>query len=364
MKLPGLGANVEFTPFIVSGNLSVMGGSLVQFYDGVSYTPNREGTISSPILLTHSVTAVDADSNNIVDLVYETFFYENNVPITSENVSYELLGNSLKVKKNIAPGQSIEIKAISKFIDKRNDKIYEREDIVILRTILKNEADYGLKLSQRGRVYFDGYRNPNVISEVSLRFTQGTELIQNLISNGYEIKWLNSEGLDIETNELYVDTIPAGKETISVDKKYINHETIRCEVWKDEAMLAHDSVTFIRKFNSIEIEVISPQIPIRPEIQQITCQLLIRDMIGNINVDEAFLVNWYVEESGVLRKIGEGSSISVPRSGFNLKAINLKIYPDIKRREAFAAYTIPNAGIQVLATDKDGNVYTGETFGK
>ncbi len=364
MKLPGLGANVEFTPFVVSGNLSVIGGSLVQFYDGISYTPNREGEVSSPILLTHSVTAVDADSEKIVDVAYATLFYENGTPITSENLSYELLGNSLKVKKNVAPGESIEIKAISKFVDKRNDKIYERQDIVILRTILKNEADYGLKLSQRGRVYFDGYRNPNVTTSVMVRFTQGTELIQSLVAKGYEVRWLNSEGLDIETNELYVDTIPAGREEIIVDKKYINHETIRCEVWKDGVMLAHDSVTFIRKFNSIEIEIVSPQIPIRPEIQQITCQLFIRDMTGNIDVDAAFLVNWYVEESGVSRKIGEGSSISIPRSGFNLKALNLNIYPDIRRREAFAAYTIPDNGQQVLATDKDGKVYTGETFGK
>jgi hypothetical protein len=70
-----------------------------------------------------------------------------------------------------------------------------------------------------------------------------------------------------------------------------------------------------------------------------------------------------VSENGVEKQVGEGANTQIPISSINLKAANLSIYPDIKRREAFAALTTIDDEEEVLLTDDDDNVLTIETFG-
>ena len=362
MKLSGNKIQVEFTPLRVSGSLNVTGGALVQFFDGVSYTPNREGTPASPILLTHSVSAFDTDSDSQVSLEPSTTFYENNVVISELTEGYELISNSLKVKKNITAGESVVIKAITQFVDVRNNKIYEREDAVTLRTIIKAESQYQLDLSQSGVVYFDAYRSPNTETVVSLTLKKGDAVIQSLVSKGYEVKWLNSAGLDIEANELYVDTIPAGREGVTIDKTYIDNELIVVEVWKDGALIATNSVTFVRKFNSFRTEIRIPELPIAPGTTELSCSVLLTDNLGSIDVDSAFLVNWIVSENGVEREVGTGATVKIPVASLNLSS-SLQIYPDVKRREAYAAVTTMDDGEEALLTDDDDNVLTVETYG-
>lgn len=363
MKLAGNKIQTEYTPLKISGNLVVTGGPAVQFFDGTNYVPNRSGSPASPILITHELSVADPDAI-LTSFSFSTLFYENDVPITSSTAGYTLVGNNaVRCEKNIPAGESVVIKAVSELLDSRTGKTYSREDLTFLRTILKTESPYQLNLSQRGVVYFDGYRNPNTVTDVFLTLKKGDEIIKSLISKGFEIRWLNSEGLDIEENELYVDTIPSGREAITVDKTYIDNEQIRCEVWKDGKMLAADTVTFVRRFNSIRTDIRIPELPLKPGITQITCSLLITDMLGNIDVDAAFLVNWIVSENGVERTAGTGANTVIPVSSINLKAANLSIYPDIKRREAFAALTDIQDGEEVLLTDDNDNVLTVETFG-
>ncbi len=360
MKLSGRKIQVEVTPLRLSGSLNITGGSAVQFYDGVSYTPNREGTVSSPILITHAVSAIDPDTGLTVTDAMTTTFYENGVAISVSTPNYELIGAStLKVKKNIAAGSSVDIKAITKFVDSRSGKIYEREDMVTLRTILKTPAQYQLNLSQRGAVYFDAYRNPNVTTTVTAKLFQGETEITNLTE--ITLKWLNSAGLDAVDNELYADVVSADKKTLTVDKTYIDNELIRCEAWIGAEMIASDSVTFVRDFGSFRTDIRIPELPLLPGVTTLHCSIFIADMLGNINVDSAFLVKWMVSEAGVDREIATGASVQIPVSSINLKATNLMIYPDVKRREAFAALTTED--IDELITDDLDNVLVVETYG-
>ena len=321
----------------VSSALNLSGGPLVQFFDGVNYTPNRVGTVASPIILTHNVYAV-TQSGNPLSISVTTLFYENDVLIDSANSNYELISpNKLKVKKNVPGGTSIVIKAVSKFVEPNTGKLYERQDIATLRTIIKTEAPYQMNLSQRGVVYFDAYRNPNTTTTVTAVLKKDGADVTDF--TGIIFKWLNADGLDALENELYADSYSADGRTLTVDKTYIDNETIRCEAWKGTELIAFDTVSFVRKFNSYRAEVRIPELPLQAGVTTLNCSVIITDMLGNINVDAAFLVAWMVSEAGVVRRVATGASVQIPISAINMKAANLMIYPDVKRREAFAALT-------------------------
>jgi hypothetical protein len=359
MKLSGHKIQREFTPLRVSGALNVTGGSVVQFFDGTSFTPNREGTPSSPILITHSVKAYDTDAGTESPISYATTFYENDVVITSGTSGYELLGNSLKVKKNIAGGTAVVIKSVSEFIDTRNNSVYKREDIVTLRTIIKAEAQYQLDLSQKGIVNFDGYRNPNTTTTITATLKKGKDIVTDM--TGITLKWLNSDGLDAVENELYANSVSVDGKTLTIDKTYIDHELIKCEAWKGEVMVATESVTFVRKFNSYKTDIRIPELPLLPGVNTLSCSISMTDILGNIDVNSAFLVTWIVSENGVERVVATGASVKIPVSAINMTVPNLLIYPDVKRREAYAALTSEDP--DELLTDDSDNVLTVETYG-
>lgn len=343
----------------VTSSLNVSGGGLVQFFDGVSYTPNRVGAVASPIILTHNLNAATIGGSPLA-ISFTTLFYENDVLIDAANANYELIGsNGLKVKKNVPGGSSIVIKAISKFVDSVTGKLYERIDTVTLRTIIKADPQYQLNLSQRGVVYFDGYRNPNTTAQVTASLKKGITDVTDF--TGITFKWLNAAGLDAVENELYADVYSNGNRTLTVDKTYIDNETIRCEAWKGTELIAFDTVTFVRKFNSYKADVRIPELPLQAGVTTLNCSVIITDMLGNIDVDAAFLVAWMVSEAGVVRQIATGASVQIPVSSINMKAANLMIYPDVKRREAFAALTTED--IDELITDDLDNVLVVETYG-
>lgn len=343
----------------VSSSLNVSGGGLVQFFDGTNYTPNRAGAVSSPIVLTHNVNVV-SNMGTPVTASITTLFYENDIMIDVANPLYELVGaNSLKVKKNIPGGTSVVIKAVSKFVDPGSGKLYERQDTVTLRTIIKSEAPYQMNLTQRGVVYFDAYRSPNVTTTVTAELKKGLDTVTDF--TGIVFKWLNSAGLDVVDNELYADAYTNGNKTLTVDKTYIDNETIKCEAWRGSELLAFDTVTFVRKYNPYRSEVRIPELPLQAGVTTLNCSVILTDMLGNIDVDSAFKVTWLVSEAGVERQIATGASVQIPISSINLKAANLMIYPDVKRREAFAALTTEDP--DELITDDLDNVLVVETYG-
>ena len=326
----------------VSSSLNVSGGGLVQFFDGTNYTPNRAGAVSSPIVLTHNVNVV-SNMGTPVTASITTLFYENDIMI----------------KKNIPGGTSVVIKAVSKFVDPGSGKLYERQDTVTLRTIIKSEAPYQMNLTQRGVVYFDAYRSPNVTTTVTAELKKGLDTVTDF--TGIVFKWLNSAGLDVVDNELYADAYTNGNKTLTVDKTYIDNETIKCEAWRGSELLAFDTVTFVRKYNPYRSEVRIPELPLQAGVTTLNCSVILTDMLGNIDVDSAFLVTWFVSEAGVERQIATGASVQIPISSINLKAANLMIYPDVKRREAFAALTTEDP--DELITDDLDNVLVVETYG-
>ncbi len=358
MKLNSNTIKVLTDPLRVASVLSVTGGSTTQFFDGNFYSPNREGTAATPLLLTHTLSIKNSNKETIA-IQYTTDFYENETLIIAGNSYYELLGNSLKVKKNVVPNSAIVIKAVSKFIDTVSDKVYEQIDSISLRTLIKTE-EYQLILSQHGNVYFDGYRNPNTQTTVTASMKKGISDVTDF--TGISFKWLNVDGLDCVENELYACAYSADMRTLTVDKTYIDKETIRCEAWKDGKLLAFDSVTFTRKFNSFQHRIIVPELPLHPTVNTLTCEVIITDTIGNVNVDAAFMVDWYAVENGVSRKLGySGARVVIPRSAINLKASSLSIYTDIKRREAFAGLTTDDG--ETLLTDDLDNILSTETYG-
>jgi len=359
MKIKGNKIQTEHTPLRVGGALNIQGGSVVQFYDGNDFYPNREGTLSSPILLTHQLSIHDPDANQEITPSMNTTFYENDVAISVVTEGYELIGaHSVKVIKNIPANTQVEIKAVTEFVDPRNNRLYKREDFITLRTLLKAESQYTLDLSPHGAVYFDAYRNPNTQTQVVAKLSHGNTEVIDL--TGITIKWLNPEGLDIVENELYGISYSADRRTLTIDKTYINKNTITCEAWKDGKIISTASVTFVRKFNPYRLEVNVIGIPLQPGIDNIKCICNITDTIGPVDVNAAFLLKWMVNEDGYHRQLGTGTPFVFTRADVNMAASILEVYPDLKRREAFAALTDEFGN---PLTDEQGNILTAETYG-
>lgn len=359
MKLIGSKIQTEHTPLRVGGSLNILGGSAVQFFDGTNYSPNREGTLSSPILLIHNLSIADPDSGEIITPATNTTFYENEVAISSSTSGYELIaGDSVKVVKNIPANTQVVVKAVTEFVDPRSGRVYSREDIITLRTILKAEAQYNLTLNPHGAVYFDAYRNPNTMTTITAKLTHGNDLVTNF--TGIVFKWLNAQGLDIVENELYGVSLSADKKTLTIDKTYINKETITCEAWKDGKIVGTSTATFIRKFNSYRPDVNVVGLPLQPGVNNIKCLLTITDTIGTVDVNAAFLLRWMIREDGIERHLGTGTPFVFTRDDINMSASTIEVYPNLKRREAFAALTDESGAI---LTDDDGNVLTTETYG-
>lgn len=359
MKFVGRKIETDHTPLVVSGALNVTGGSLVQFYDGTNYSPNREGVPSSPILLTHTISVRDPDSGQLLNPSTNTTFYENDVTLSASSSGYELVdGNGLKVSKNVAANNQIVVRAVTEFLDDRSELVYKREDFVTLRTILKAEAQYNLTLTPGNVVFFDAYRNPNTPATVTATLKHGNDVVADF--SGIEFKWLNSAGVDIVANELFGTAVsPDGKE-LTVDKTYINKEVITCEVWTGSKLLDSAAVTYVRKFNSFEVNTDIIGLPIQPGANTVTCTMQIQDMKGVVDVNAAFLLRWMVNEDGFHRQLGTGTPFEFTTSDIDMTASKREVYPDLKRRMAFAALTDAQGR---LLTAENGKVLTAETFG-
>ena len=91
--------------------------------------------------------------------------------------------------------------AVTKFLDTRTGKTYQKTDKVTLRTLFKGEPQHQLLLSERGVVFFDGHRNPNTQVTLTARLVKGIDEVIDF--TGITFKWLNSVGLDVMDNELY-----------------------------------------------------------------------------------------------------------------------------------------------------------------
>lgn len=359
MKIKGNKIQTEHTPLRVGGALNIQGGSVVQFYDGNDFYPNREGTLSSPILLTHHLSVHDPDASQEIFPAMNTTFYEDDIAISAATSGYELIGaHAVKVVKNIPANMQVVIKAITEFVDPRNNRLYKREDFVTLRTILKAEAQYTLDLSPHGAVYFDAYRNPNTQTQIGAKLSHGNTEVIDL--TGITLKWLNPAGLDIVENELYGISYSADMRTITIDKTYINKETITCEAWKDGKIISTATVTFVRKFNPYRLDVNVIGLPLLPGVNNIKCMCTISDTIGNVDVNAAFLLRWMIREDGFERQLGTGTPFVFTRDDINMSATTLEVYPDLKRREAYAALT-DEFGTPL--TDEYGNILTAETYG-
>lgn len=360
MKLGSSRLQREFTPLEVSGALNVTGGSIVQFYDGQHYTPDREGSPSSPIKITHNVDVVNPDeqTTGVFEVNKSTVFYGNDVIITSSNSDYTLSGNSVIVKKNTPPDEVIEIKAVTKFVDKRTERMYSREDVISLRTIVKDEGQYQLDISDADINYFDAYRNPNVTKTLIATLEQNNEDVVDY--SEITFKWLNKDGLPVLENELYANSISTDGTQLEIDKSYISKELISCEAWKDGEVVARDSVTFVRKYNSFRTDIRIPELPLQPNINKLTCELIMTDTQGNVVVDNAFFSTWIVNEWNIDRDMAYGSKAVVDIDDVDLNDNNLSIYPDIKRKESYGALAFGNK----VLTDNNGKVLTGIKLGK
>lgn len=325
---------VEFTPLTVSGGLTITGGPAVQFYDGENYLPNRAGSPASPIIIEHEVDIIDIDEM-VHAFSKSTTFYENDTAITINSEDYEIIPpNAIRVEKNIPPGEAVTIRAITEFLDPRSNRYYSREDTLDLRTILKADHLYQLELDPRDRQVFDAYRNPNRVTAINLKLLKGEDEITDFA--GLTIKWLNGDGQPAVANELYAVETQNSNKRLVVDTSFIENETIRCEIWEGSKVIASDSVNFTRRYNSFRTDIEIPELPIVPGTRQLTADIYLDDLQGNIDADGAFDIRWLLNTAGSEEEVAAGSSADIPIARLDLTKA-LSIYPDVKRRQAFGA---------------------------
>lgn len=359
MKLTGSKIPVDFTPLMVSGNIVVEGGPTVQYFDGLTYVPNRSGVLASPLIVKHVLDIKDPDEIAQA-FAKSTKYYANEVAITSETAGFELLGDdSVKVTLNVPAGDTLVLKAVTTFLDPRTDASYSREDITYLRTILKVEEEHQLVLEPRGRLVLDAYRNPNKLLPVTLTLLKGSTFVTDF--TGLTFKWLNSDKVDVLANELYAKELQDSNRKLIVDLSYIESEVIRCEVWEGLKLLASDEISIKRQYNSFMSDMIVPDIPVTSETRELNCYLYLVDRLGSIDVDAAFDTTWIVATGSTAKEVGKTSVTKFPITEVNLKGTTPEIYPNIKRREAFKGImTVGNKYI----TDGSGKIISALKLGK
>ena len=90
------------------------------------------------------------------------------------------------------------------------------------------------------------------------------------------------------------------------------------------------------------------------------CRITGQDVFGLFDVDEAYLIVWKVDENGVEKSLATGAVSQIPVSAIDMTS-NPVIFPDVRRREAYAAVTMDDG--ETIIIDDNENVLVVETYG-
>ena len=122
--------NTELTPLDIVFNLT-NSATLEQWYYDNSQQWSPDRTIT-PLILTPSATGVDTETNTRYTLTFYTVqwfaneyrtngYVESQITNTTDgNVDYVIVGNTLKVKKNVTYDHAVQIKCRATYIDPRD----------------------------------------------------------------------------------------------------------------------------------------------------------------------------------------------------------------------------------------------------
>lgn len=221
--------NTELNPLDIIFDL-VANGSLEQwYYDNTNdWQPNRRRT---PLLVTPTISGVDNETNTKYTPAFYTVkwfaneyrtngWVESQITNTTDgDVDYVLVGNNLKIKKNVTYDRAVQIRCVAQYIDPRDSgKIGSVEKILTLNCSKDANAESPILdvLCEHSVPY-----NPLVNETSIFSLTATAHMGARDVSNNVYYVWyavVNGTEVLVQTQPFYVSG--QNTKTLTVDALY------------------------------------------------------------------------------------------------------------------------------------------------
>jgi hypothetical protein len=336
---------VQYDPLDVAKTLEVYGGSLKQVYFPATgeYVPNRQLV---PLTLMPKVSVIDPHNMMTEANLINHRWYENNVQIVN-NSNYTINSDgSLVVKKNVDYLNPLELTYRGTLDDTRSSRAIEIELSVTLTTTESAGGGVVTKLDKSAAWTY----NPLLLeTEKTIKaMMYRTEVLLDDAEVEYE--WLV---VDNGTERAFTDMdlfYKSGQNTntLVIDPRYIEKETIRCKTTTSKAGYEQESfsdTTIVRKFPILDYKIFQSSLYLRPEMEGIDVRLQVstnKEVLTQLN--RWWEIYWYGKRlmaGAEEHLLGYGEEINVPASVVGKDMyVQFQVNADIQEHGAKKALTV------------------------
>ena len=342
--------NTELKPLDIAFNLEPSGALEQWYYDNTgAWSPNRKVT---PLIITPSISAMDTETNTS----YQPTFYaiqwfvneyktngwvESQITNTtdSEIADYVIVGNNLKVKKNVSYDRAVQIRCAATYIDPRDQgKIGYVEKMLTLNC--SKDANVEIPsidvLCESSMPYNPLVRETSIFSMEAIAYKGALNITNNVVFKWFGVN-ANNQEVDIEDMDYYVSG--QGTKTLTVDAVF--SEEIKIVLRAKESASATEFYpakvyrSIIWRIPDIDTHVVSNNgQAYRGSIPTMEFSTII-NLRGKVLSEEdkkrSMRFNWKTRQSRSSVEVDHGWGLTCTLNNTSLQSTNgsVLVYPDV-----------------------------------
>lgn len=337
---------IQYDPLDVSKTLEVYGGSLKQVYFPATgeYVPNRQLV---PLTLVPKVKVIDPHDIMPSDpSLINHRWYENGVQIVTDSNYTINSDGSLVVRRNVDYLNPIELLYRGTIDDTRSSRAIDIELSVTLTTTESAGGGVTTSLDKSTAWTYDP-----LLMETSKTIKAMMYRAEELLDDeDVEYEWLVvDDGVERAFTDLDLFYKSGqGTNTLTIDPRYIEKETIRCKTTTSKAGYEQTSfadTTIVRKFPILDYKIFQSSLYLRPDMSDINVRLQIstkNEILTQLN--RWWGIYWYgkrLTAGETERLLGYGEEISIPASVVGKDMyVQFQVDADIQEHGAKKALTV------------------------